>query len=189
MGLDPALPEAPFTLGVVLWQTGRADEAVPLFKEALARRPPYADAHYMLGTIFKQRGDLDAALQEFRETIRLNPGSAEAHTSLGQALNAVRDPSGAAAALAEAERLTRLKADGQASVFAVNAGVERLKRADVAAAIARFREAVRLAPDNAEAHYQLAMALRRTGALEESRRELQTARRLSPLLKTRAPAP
>jgi len=58
-----------------------------------------------------------------------------------------------------------------------------MKRDDVAGAIAQFREAVRLAQDNAQAHYQLAIALRRTGALEESRREFQIARRLSPFLK------
>ena len=81
------------------------------------------------------------------------------------------------------ERLNKLKADAQASVFAVNAGVERMKRDDLAGAIARFREAVRLAPDNAQAHYQLAIALRRTGALEQSRREFQIASRLSPFLK------
>src|SRR6185295_5040965 len=142
-----------------------------------------AEAHYMLGTIFKQRGDVDAALEELRQMIRLNPASAEAHTSLGQVLSALHDPSGAAASLAEAERLNKLKADAQAAVFAVNAGLERMKRDEVSAAIARFREAVRLAPDNAQAHYQLAIALRRTGALEESRREFQIARRLSPFLK------
>jgi Flp pilus assembly protein TadD len=176
------LPEAPYVLGVVLWQTGRPDEAVALFTAALARRPQYAEARYMLGTIYKQRGDLDAALAEFRQTIRLNPASAEAHTSLGQVLNATHDSAGAAAALAEAERLNKLKADAQASVFAVNDGLERMKRDEVPEAIARFREAVRLAPDNAQAHYQLAIALGRTKALDESRREFQIARRLSPFL-------
>jgi len=64
-----------------------------------------------------------------------------------------------------------------------------VKRNDVPGAIARFREAVRLAPGNAQAHYQLAIALRRTGALEASRREFQTARRLSPFLKPPDPEP
>ena len=107
----------------------------------------------------------------------------EAHTSLAQVLTAAHDAAGSAAALAEAERLNRRKADAQASVFAVNAGLERMKRDDVAGAVVQFREAVRLAQDNAQAHYQLAIALRRTGALEESRREFQIARRLSPFLK------
>ena len=68
-------------------------------------------------------------------------------------------------------------------MFAVNAGLQRLKRDDLAAAIARFRDAVRLDPDNAQAHFQLALALRRSGALVESRRELQAAERLAPHLK------
>jgi Flp pilus assembly protein TadD len=137
----------------------------------------------MRGTIFKQRGDLDAALAELRETIRVNPASAEAHTSLGQVLQSKRDANGAAAAFAEADRLNQRKADAQAAVFAVNAGVERLKRNDLAAAITRFREAVRLDADNAQAHVQLALALRRSGALAESRSELRIARRLAPYLK------
>ena len=150
---------------------------------ALARRAEYAVAQYWLGTIKTQRGDLDAALDELRQTIRLNPASAEAQTSLSQVLSARHDSAGASAALAEAERLNKKTADAQASVFAVNAGLERLKRDEVAGAIGHFREAVRLAPENAQAHYQLAIALRRSGALEESRREFQIAKRLSPFLK------
>ena len=183
MDADTTLPEAPYTLGVVLWQTGRADEAATLFEKALARRPQYADAHYMLGTVYRQQGNLDRAMSEFRETIRINPSSAEAHTSLGQALQATRDPEGSAAAFAEADRLTKRKADAQAAVFAVNAGLEQLKADNVSRAIAQFREAVRLDPDNAQAHFQLALALRRRGALAESRKELQAARRLAPYLK------
>jgi tetratricopeptide (TPR) repeat protein len=84
----------------VLWQTGRADEALALFDAALGRRKEYADAHYMRGTIFRQRGDLDVALASFRETIRINPASAEAQTSLGQVLQLRHDAAGAAAAFA-----------------------------------------------------------------------------------------
>jgi Flp pilus assembly protein TadD len=182
MELDRELPEAPFTLGVVLWQGGRAEEAIALFKDAIARRTDYAEAHYMLGTIFKQQGQLDAALEEFRETIRLQP-SAEAHTSLGQVLQVMHDASGAAAAFAEAERLNKLKADSQAATFAVNAGIERLKRSELGPAIEKFREAIRLAPDNAQAHFQLALALDRAGAREEARTEFAAARRLAPYLK------
>jgi len=49
-------------------------------------------------------------------------------------------------------------------------------------AIASFREAVRLAPEDARAHYQLALALRKGGAVAESRREMTEARRLAPYL-------
>jgi Flp pilus assembly protein TadD len=79
--------------------------------------------------------------------------------------------------------LNRLKADSQAAIFAVNAGLELLKRNDAAGAIRKFRDAVRLAPDNAHAHYQLALALRRRGARAEALAEYEAARRLAPYLR------
>ncbi len=68
-------------------------------------------------------------------------------------------------------------------MFAVHAGLEMMKRGAIARAIEKFREGVRLAPDNAQAHYQLAMALRRTGARAEAAAEFETARRLTPSLR------
>jgi Flp pilus assembly protein TadD len=92
------------------------------------------------------------------------------------------DTAGSAKALAEAERLNVLKANAQASTFAVGVGLERLKAADLPGAIKQFREAIRLAPDNPRAHYQLALALRRTGANGEAERHFAEARRLAPYL-------
>ena len=63
IALDPSLPEPPYTLAVVLWQTGRAAEALPSFRRSPSRRrPDYAEAHYMLGTVLRQQGQLDEAL-------------------------------------------------------------------------------------------------------------------------------
>ena len=39
---------------------------------------------------------------------------------------------------------------------------------------------MRLAPRNAQAHYQLALALARTGARDEARAHVEEARRLAP---------
>jgi Flp pilus assembly protein TadD len=91
-------------------------------------------------------------------------------------------PAAADEALKEAERLNRKKADEQAASFAVAVGLQRLKAADVSGAIERFREAVRLAPDNAQARYQLALALQRTGARAEAQAQFAEAQRLAPYL-------
>ena len=168
--LDPNLPEAFYTLGVVLWQTGRADDAVSAFRTAIARRREYADAHFMLGTILRQQGATSDALAEFRATIAYLPTSAEAHLSLGQLLTQMGQTDAATAALAEAERLNARKADAQASTFAVAVGLERIKANDLTGAIERFREAIRLAPENPRAHYQLGLALQRTGRESRSAR-------------------
>jgi tetratricopeptide (TPR) repeat protein len=107
---------------VVLWQTGRPEEAVRTFRQAIASRPDYYDAHYMLGTVLRQLGDSQSALAQFREAIRLRPSSPEAHLSLGQLLQQHGDASAAGAAFEEAQRLRQKKADVEASTFAVGAG-------------------------------------------------------------------
>jgi Flp pilus assembly protein TadD len=187
MTLGPALPDAPYTLGVVLWQTGRPDEAADAFREAIRRRPQYDEAHYMLGTVLRQLGDADGALAEFRETIRLRPSSAEAQLSLGQLLHERGTKVEADAAFARARALNQQKADVQASTFAVGIGRARMNDGQIAEAIAQFEKALALAPDNFEAHYELARALTRLGRAEDARRHLADARRLAPHVRFRDP--
>ncbi len=137
----------------------------------------------MLGTVLRQQGATSEALAEFRATIKYQPTSAEAHLSLGQMLQQSGDAGGAATAFAEAERLNRKKADAQASTFAVGVGLGKLKAGDIAGAIERFREAIRLAPENPQAHYQLALALQRTGDRVQARAHFAEAHRLAPYLR------
>jgi Flp pilus assembly protein TadD len=131
----------------------------------------------------KQQGDVDGAVAGFRRAIELRPSSAEAHLSLGQLLQQRGDTAGAGAAFGEAERLRKLKADAQASTFAVGVGRAKLRQRDLAGAIAQFQEAIRLAADNPQAHYQLALALRQAGREAEARPHFAEAQRLSPWLK------
>ena len=119
---------------------------------------------------------------QFKEAIKHRPLSAEAHLSLGQALNQLGDKEAGASELAEADRLNRRTADAQASTFAVSVGVRKVKAGDYRGGIEQFREAIRLAEDNPQAHYQLALALRHTGARAEAQTHFETAHRLAPYL-------
>jgi Flp pilus assembly protein TadD len=142
----------------------------------------------MLGTVLRQQGDMTQALAEFRATIKYRPTSAEAHLSLGQLLTQLGQKDEAEAAFAEAAALNQRKADGQASTFAVASGKEKLKAADLPGAIGSFREAVRLAPDNPQAHYQLALALQRSGARADAAAHFAEAQKLAPYLRPPAGA-
>ena len=134
----------------------------------------------MLGTILRQQGAAAEAIAEFRRTIALEPRSAEAHLSLGQMLERSGDATGASAALAEAERLNARKADEQAAAFALSRGADQLRQGDVRAAIVELKDAVRLAPELARAHYPLALALRQQGAQADARAHFAEAQRLAP---------
>jgi Flp pilus assembly protein TadD len=136
----------------------------------------------MLGTILRQQGNNADALSAFRRTIELQPRSAEAHLSVGQLLERQGDSTAASAALAEAERLNKQKADEQAAAFAVNRGTDKLRKGDVPGAVVELKEAVRLAPQLARAHYQLALALRQQGADRDARAHFARAQQLAPYL-------
>ena len=167
----------------MLWQTGRGTEATEWFNKALTIDASFADAHYMRGLVLQERGDLPAAIAALRTAIALRPSSADAHLSLARALQAHGAHDDAAATLALAMRLSQLKADAQASTFAVGVGRERLRAKDLDGAIAQFREALRLAEDNPQAHYQLALALRARGEIREAAPHFAEASRLAPYLK------
>ena len=137
----------------------------------------------MAGTVLKQRGALADAIVQFREAVARRPLSAEAHLSLGQALSQQGDKAAAASELAEADRLNRRTAEAQASTFAVGVGVQKAKAGDYRGAIEQFRQALRLADDNPQAHYQLALALRHIGAAAEARTHFAAAHSLAPYLK------
>jgi tetratricopeptide (TPR) repeat protein len=153
------------------------------FRETLARKPDYADAFYMIGTVLKQQGALGDAIVQFKQALKYRPLSAEVHLSLGQALEQQGDRQAAAAELAESERLRQKSADAQASTFAVGVGEQKAKAGDYRGAIEQFREAIRLAAENPQAHYQLGLALRHTGARVEAQKHFAEARRLAPYLR------
>jgi Flp pilus assembly protein TadD len=72
---------------------------------------------------------------------------------------------------------------------ALTAGLKKLAEKDAAGALAQFREAVRLDPQNARAHDQLGRALKAQGQAAEGDRHLAEARRLAPYLAPPAVGP
>ena len=153
------------------------------FDSAIRRDANFADAHYMRGLVQRQQGDIAGAMTSLRLAVALRPESGDAQISLADTLGQAGDVTGAAVARETAARLAQRKSDSQASTFAVGVGRKRRTQQDLAGAVERFREAVRLAADNPHAHYQLALTLRQLGQLEEARRHFDEATRLAPFLR------
>jgi superkiller protein 3 len=72
-------------LGVVQWQQGRVEEAIPNLEAAIDADPSNAAAYDYLGTIYVEQGRLEQAEATYRLLVRNQP-SAAAHQELAQVL-------------------------------------------------------------------------------------------------------
>ena len=139
---------------------------------ATAAKPDYAEAYYTLGTVLKQDGKLNDAAAALRKAIEINPGLVGAHTNLAAILRQQGDTAGAEAENRRAQELFKQSNTLQAATFNTNSGKRLLQAGDVDGAISQFRSAIKIAPDYAPAHQQLAQALSAKGTAGRGRRRV-----------------
>ena len=128
-------------------------------EESLRLYPPNAEAHNNLGVAFQRVGRLDDAIREHWEALRLVPDYAEAYNNLG----IVAEQQGR---MEEAIRFytTALELQAQRQNTAqthhnMGSVLQKLGRYDEA--IVEIRQALRIDPNYADAHDNLASALMR----------------------------
>ena len=68
--------------GLAYFATGRTEEAIAHYQEALRLNPNYAEPHTNLGNLLKDRGELDPAISEYRRAIDLSPDLSFLHSNL-----------------------------------------------------------------------------------------------------------
>lgn len=184
VSLDPNLADAHFNLTCALEQIQDLDGAIRSYQDALRLRPDWAEAHDALGEILGHRGNLMGARGEFESATKLKPDDAGAHQSLAMVYRQQGDTARAQEESQKAEELNKAKMDTQAATLATNTGAQQLRRGDVEGSIRKFREALKLSPDFAPAHFPLALALRQKGELAEAEKEFKRAEQLDPHFKT-----
>ena len=166
-------------LGFVLsTNTGRTDEAILQYEEALRLRPGYPEARNNLGNALESVGRTREAIAQYEEALRLEPNLAEAHYNLGRALAAM--PGRSAEAIAQYEEALRLKPGYPEAHFGLGSALEAVPgRLDEA--IAQLGESIRIRPDYAQAHLNLGYALSMVpGRSSDAIDQYEEALRLSP---------
>ncbi|MGD1083345.1 MAG: tetratricopeptide repeat protein, partial [Verrucomicrobiota bacterium] len=78
--------ETDCTLGSVLLQMGRVEEAIPQYREALANKPDYLQAHFDLGAALALKGNLEEAIAHYRKVLEIRPDDPQANYNLGKVL-------------------------------------------------------------------------------------------------------
>jgi hypothetical protein len=83
MTLNPDF--APAKVNVALWhqQQGRLDEAIVLYREALALDRTQVQTHFNLGNALRSQVHREEAIAQYEQALQLDPGHAATHWNLG----------------------------------------------------------------------------------------------------------
>ncbi len=181
--LSPEWPETHTKLAIRLTEVGEPDAAMQHVKEGLSRalqsrtEEPLALIYGDVGLVFSRTERLDEAASALREAIRLAPYPFHFHNNLAYVLLKKGDLN---AALEEIQKAVATKADEAAcrdTYGEILASMGQVEQAQ-----SEFREAIRLSPTYAPAHFHLATALLQTTQMEEGYRELEEFLLIAPRL-------
>ena len=168
-------PRAEEALASYLVGRGRAAEALPLARSAVATRPQYAPAWNVLSIALFQAGRLGEAADAARRALSLEPGDADAWSNLGVALRAQGAGGEARDAFARAAALDPRDARRWVDLAAVDFDAGRLPDA-----LRSAREAVRVAPREARWWFNLGVIAERAGSPTEAVEAYRKATALRP---------
>ncbi|MGB7284791.1 MAG: tetratricopeptide repeat protein [Candidatus Acidiferrum sp.] len=158
---------------------GKWDEAEREYEGMIQKDPNAPGIHYLLGRLLLSRPDADSkaadrAKQEFQKELQIDPTNAGAEYVLGEI---ARQESQWDDAILHFSRATKLNANFGDAYMGLGFCLVTLKRYEDA--IPPLRVAVRLERNNPAAHYNLAVALSRTGKKEEAEKEFAIQRQLT----------
>ncbi len=161
-------------VGAEILTTGDDELARAYFERALEVDPKFAHAWTNLGVAWRHLGDFERAEQSYLEALEIDGDESTAITNLASLYIATgrRD---------EAEPLLeRVNAHLRSNPFHhYRLGAKALSSGDAAAAVRRFRDAIRRQGEEGEFHAALARALAETGDVAKARTSLERALELA----------
>jgi len=163
------------SLGQLLEEQGRVDEAIARYREACRFMQEASGLHTRIGMLLMQQGRAAEANVEFSLALKSQPNNAVAHYNVARALDAQGKTNEAIEQYGAAVRC-----QPQSAVAHEGLGRELAKQGRVSEEIHELVEAVRIRPDWALAHNSLALALAAQGRLDEAIREALEVVRLEP---------
>ena len=156
--------------GEILETQGQFSAAAAEYHKAIEKNPDAVNLHFRLGRALLMSAHspeiLDAARKEFEAELAHNPRDAVAHYQIAQILLAENKPVEASKRLEQA-----LAIDGQFPEALIGLGKQRLAVKRNEDAIGLLSRAAVLQPKSETAHYNLMLAYRNAGRMEEARRE------------------
>jgi len=160
--------------GNQLFKAGKYSDATLNYRNAIKKNPQSSEAYYRLGLALLKQGNANEAYQSLNRAVTLDPKNNPAKVDLANLCLAVyaRDPRHPAALYKQAQTMAdELTAQGGNPAEGLRLkGTIALVDNHPGMAIDSFQQALRLAPDSAEASVGLAEALFRDNQPEEGER-------------------
>ncbi len=157
---------------------GKWDDAAKQYEEILKKAPDERGIHFRLGRLYLSKPGATAeemarGKEELRKEVEVDPKNTVALYVLGEM---ARQESDWPEAIAKFSSAAKLDANFGDAFLGWGAALISLKRFEEA--IAPLRQAAKLEPANTAAHYNLGMALLRSGKKEEADREFAIQKQL-----------
>jgi len=159
VALRPSSPEAHYNIAIALAKNGRSAEAIREFKETISLAPTFSAGYVALGRIYLEKGSPTNAIGVLQRASELDPTSLDCLALLETALRKAgrtREAAGVAAQIVSLRREQDLERQASSKIAA---GLEQIRSGKPQGGTDLFREAVRIAPQLAQAHQLLGTAL------------------------------
>ena len=92
LALNPSEAAVHNNLGIALFETGKAGEAVTEYEKAIALSPDFSESYNNLGNALAGSGRMDEAVARYQRALELDPEYSTAHGNLGVALARMGKP-------------------------------------------------------------------------------------------------
>lgn len=150
--------------------SGKLDEAIKAYQEALIANPTLSQAHCNLGLIFNQQHRYEEAIAEFRKALAINSKDAITYNGIGASLRAQKDLEGAIKNWSTAVSL-----DPRLATAHYNLGTAFELKKEFDQALEQYQEAVKNDGRLGEAYYRSGLILARNNRIDEAKTQLTKA--------------
>src|SRR5439155_831231 len=182
VALAPGSLKAQFNLAVAYGANanyGLAKEIEQL-RKVIASQPDFPGARLALGRSLLGEGLVEESVGELREAVRLEPQNTQAHYQLGLALVRAGHKDEGAVELQKSRELASSDDRRQNAALDIAEGHVALEQGDLGQAAAKFRHALELQPESADAEHFLGAVLEKRGDAEGASTAYRRALELNP---------
>jgi tetratricopeptide (TPR) repeat protein len=171
--MEPGSAVAHLLFARMLVREHQEEAAVPELKTAISLDGRLSMAHFLLGEVYLYKGAAESAIAEFRKELEISPALWLVYWRLGDALAHTEAYDEAERALKQAIWLNE-----SFSGPYVTLGQIALKRRDFELAAGLLERAVKMEPNNQNAHYSLAKTYQKLGRTDDANRQFEMSRSL-----------